>query len=113
MTQNESIVSDYASEQEERFLEKLIFRNRFVVLALFALALDFYALGAPFIAALEVIVYAGAVITLFLFVVMLIGVDKPGSYGAQPGFQRVLTGIASRSVASLASSEPTFFTVIV
>ena len=36
MTQNESIVSDYASEQEERFLEKLIFRNRFIVLGLFA-----------------------------------------------------------------------------
>ena len=41
MTQNESIVSDYASEQEERFLEKLIFRNRFVVLALFALVTGF------------------------------------------------------------------------
>ena len=41
MTQNESIVSDYASEQEERFLERLIFRNRFVVLALFTLVTAF------------------------------------------------------------------------
>jgi predicted RND superfamily exporter protein len=37
MTQIDSIVSDYSSEQEERFLEKLVFRNRFIVLALFAL----------------------------------------------------------------------------
>jgi hypothetical protein len=36
MARNDTIVSDYASEQEERFLEKLIFRNRFIVLALFA-----------------------------------------------------------------------------
>ena len=37
MTQKQNTVSDYASEQEERFLEKLIFRNRFIVLALFGL----------------------------------------------------------------------------
>ena len=37
MTQKQNTVSDYASEQEERFLEKLIFRNRFFVLALFGL----------------------------------------------------------------------------
>ena len=37
-----------------------------------AVAVIFYLLGAPFIAALEVIIYAGAIIVLFLFVVMML-----------------------------------------
>ena len=45
----------------------------YLVLALFALALDFVALGAPFIAALEIIVYAGAIMVVILFVIMMIG----------------------------------------
>lgn len=44
----------------------------YFVVSLFALALLFYQLGAPFAAALEVIVYAGAIIVLFVFVVMLL-----------------------------------------
>jgi NADH-quinone oxidoreductase subunit J len=46
----------------------------YLVLALFALALCFLALGAPFIAALEVIVYAGAIMVLILFVIMMLNV---------------------------------------
>jgi NADH-quinone oxidoreductase subunit J len=44
----------------------------YLVVSLFALAIDFYVLGAPFVAALEVIIYAGAIIVLFVFVVMLL-----------------------------------------
>jgi NADH-quinone oxidoreductase subunit J len=44
----------------------------FLVLSFFATAVVFYALGAPFIAALEVIIYAGAIMVLFLFLVMLL-----------------------------------------
>jgi NADH-quinone oxidoreductase subunit J len=46
----------------------------YLVLALFALALCFLSLGAPFIAALEVIVYAGAIMVLILFVIMMLNV---------------------------------------
>ncbi len=42
----------------------------FLINAFFALALMFYLLGAPLIAAWEVIVYAGAIMVLFLFVIM-------------------------------------------
>lgn len=45
----------------------------YLVLALFALAIDFLALGAPFIAALEIVVYAGAIVVVILFVVMMVG----------------------------------------
>ena len=44
----------------------------YLVVSLLALALVFYVLGAPFIAALEVIIYAGAIMVLFLFAVMLL-----------------------------------------
>jgi NADH-quinone oxidoreductase subunit J len=44
----------------------------YLVLSLFALAIDFLALGAPFIAALEIIVYAGAIVVVILFVIMMI-----------------------------------------
>ena len=44
----------------------------YLVLALFALAIDFLVLGAPFIAALEIIVYAGAIVIVILFVIMMV-----------------------------------------
>lgn len=47
-----------------------------LALTLFAVALVFIAQSAPFLAAVQMIVYAGAVVVLFLFVIMLLGVDK-------------------------------------
>jgi NADH-quinone oxidoreductase subunit J len=44
----------------------------YLAVSLIAVAVAFYTLGAPFIAALEVIIYAGAVVVLFIFAVMLI-----------------------------------------
>ena len=42
----------------------------YFVVSLLSVALIFFTLGAPFAAALEVIIYAGAIMVLFLFVVM-------------------------------------------
>ena len=44
----------------------------YMIVSLLSVALIFYTLGAPFIAALEVIIYAGAIMVLFVFVVMLL-----------------------------------------
>ncbi|MFO7578052.1 MAG: NADH-quinone oxidoreductase subunit J [Pelovirga sp.] len=46
----------------------------YLVKSIFALALIFYLLGAPLVAALQVIVYAGAIMVLFLFVIMMLEV---------------------------------------
>jgi NADH-quinone oxidoreductase subunit J len=43
---------------------------------LLGLALAIFALGAPFAAALEVIIYAGAIMMLFLFVIMMMRFDR-------------------------------------
>jgi NADH-quinone oxidoreductase subunit J len=57
----------------------------YLVVSLLALALDFWLLGAPLVAAFEVIVYAGAILVLFVFVVMLIGGGRPEGGAAGEG----------------------------
>jgi NADH-quinone oxidoreductase subunit J len=44
----------------------------YLIVSLLAVALVFFALGAPFVAALEVIIYAGAIMVLFVFVMMML-----------------------------------------
>ena len=48
----------------------------FLVAAQIALAVAFLLQGAFFVAAIQIIVYAGAIMVLFLFVIMLLGVDR-------------------------------------
>lgn len=52
-----------------------------LVLSFFGTAMLFYLLGAPFLAALEIIIYAGAIMVLFLFLIMMIRLKKlPGMF---------------------------------
>ena len=44
----------------------------YLILSFLGSAMLFYLLGAPFLAALEVIIYAGAIMVLFLFVIMML-----------------------------------------
>jgi NADH-quinone oxidoreductase subunit J len=50
----------------------------FLILSLLAVSVVFYLLDAPFVAALEVIIYAGAIMVLFIFVTMMlnIGIER-------------------------------------
>ena len=70
-----------------------------LVLTLFGVAVLFVEEDAQFLAAVQVIVYAGAIVVLFLFVIMLLGVDRdePVTTSRLPG-QRpmaVLVGLAT------------------
>lgn len=47
----------------------------YLIVLLLASAILFFMLGAPFLAALQIIVYAGAIIILFIFVIMMINPD--------------------------------------
>ncbi|MEJ2039083.1 MAG: NADH-quinone oxidoreductase subunit J [Desulfosarcinaceae bacterium] len=47
----------------------------YLVLSFFGSAMLFYLLGAPLLAALEIIIYAGAIMILFLFIIMMIRVE--------------------------------------
>jgi NADH-quinone oxidoreductase subunit J len=44
----------------------------YIIVSFFAVAVIFFLLGAPFVAVLEIIIYAGAIIVLFVFVVMML-----------------------------------------
>lgn len=48
----------------------------YLVVSLLAVAMVFFALGAPFAGALEIIVYAGAIMVLFVFVVMMLNLGQ-------------------------------------
>lgn len=48
----------------------------YLIVSLLAVALVFFLLGAPFAAALEVIIYAGAIMVLFVFVIMMLNLGK-------------------------------------
>lgn len=48
----------------------------YLILSLLAIAVCFYVLGAPFAAVLEAIVYAGAIMVLFLFVIMMLNMGQ-------------------------------------
>jgi NADH-quinone oxidoreductase subunit J len=50
----------------------------YLIVSFFGTAMLFYLFGAPFLAALEVIIYAGAIMVLFLFVVMMLRTESPG-----------------------------------
>src|SRR5687768_7877798 len=55
-----------------------------LVMTLFGVAVLFVAQEAHFLAAVQVIVYAGAIVVLFLFVIMLLGVDKEEDIEHEP-----------------------------
>ena len=50
----------------------------YLVVSLLAVSVIFFVLGAPFVAALEVIVYAGAIMVLFVFAIMMLNLGKDG-----------------------------------
>jgi NADH-quinone oxidoreductase subunit J len=55
-----------------------------MILTLFGVAVLFVAREANFLAAVQVIVYAGAIVVLFLFVIMLLGVDRAEDLRTEP-----------------------------
>jgi NADH-quinone oxidoreductase subunit J len=73
----------------------------YLIVSLLAVAVVFYVIGAPFLAALELIIYAGAIMVLFLFVVMMLNVGdhamevettwlKPGVWAWPSGLATIL-----------------------
>ena len=55
-----------------------------LVLTFCSLAMLYFMLGAPFIGVLQVIVYAGAIMVLFVFVIMLLAAERRESEEADP-----------------------------
>ncbi len=82
-----------------------------LVATLFGVAVLFIAQGANFLAVVQVIVYAGAIVVLFLFVIMLLGVDRSEDLSIEPLVgQRIAavvvgTGILALPLLAMASAD--------
>ena len=50
----------------------------YLIISLLAVAVMFFLMGAPFAAALEIVIYAGAIMVLFVFVIMMLNVGQSG-----------------------------------
>ena len=73
-----------------------------LILTLFGVAVHFVALAADFLAAVQVIVYAGAIVVLFLFVIMLLGVDATEDLRIEPfKVQRPVAAVVGVALVSL------------
>jgi NADH-quinone oxidoreductase subunit J len=65
-----AIVSSLIAVSNRNAIHALLY----LIISLLSVSVIFYILGAPFSAALEVIVYAGAIMVLFIFVVMMLNI---------------------------------------
>lgn len=76
-----------------------------LVLTLFGVAVHFVSMEAHFLAAVQVIVYAGAIVVLFLFVIMLLGVDQYDDLAVEPfPIQRPLAAVVGAGVVGLVAA---------
>ncbi len=71
-----------------------------LVVTLISLAVMFVLLGAPFLAALQVLVYTGAILVLFLFVIMLLNIEREAPGGGHK-LQKLGAALAALVFAGL------------
>jgi NADH-quinone oxidoreductase subunit J len=64
-----------------------VYSTMSLVVTLFSVAVLFVLLGAPFIAAIQILVYTGAILVLFLFVIMLLNITREESSVSQQKVQ--------------------------
>jgi NADH-quinone oxidoreductase subunit J len=77
----------------------------FLVVNFFTIAVMYLLLDAPFLFAVQIVVYAGAIMVLFLFVIMLLGVDRGDVPGERLFGQRATAAILGVAiVAELATA---------
>ncbi len=85
----------------------------YLILSSLSMAIIFYLYGAPLAAALEIIIYAGAVMILFVFVVMMLNLGSAGIAQEQqwlaPGIWRipaVMAALLLLMLVQLIQSQP-------
>ncbi len=71
-----------------------------LVNTLFCLAVLYVLLDAHFIAAVQVLVYAGAIMVLFLFVIMLLNLGRSGPSDIKGAWGKVVAGVAGLVLAA-------------
>jgi NADH-quinone oxidoreductase subunit J len=77
-----------------------VYSALFLVLNLSTVAILYMLLNAPFIAMVQISVYAGAIMVLFLFVIMLLGTE-PGAWGPDLPWQQAVAIILGVALAAM------------
>src|SRR5215204_2074568 len=75
------------------FVRKAVHAAMLLAVVMISLSFLYAALDAPFLFAVQIIVYTGAILMLFLFVLMLVGVDSSDSLKETIGGQRLAAAI--------------------
>jgi NADH-quinone oxidoreductase subunit J len=88
------------------FARKAVHSALFLIVNFLCLAVFFLVLGSPFLFAVQIVVYAGAIMVLFLFVIMLLGVASEESLVERMKAQRPLAILLGLGLAA-----EVFFTV--
>lgn len=83
------VLATFLSIREKHAVHAIIY----LATSFFALAVIFYLLGSPMVAVFEVIIYAGAIMVLFLFVIMMLDFGKPEKT-SYPGKKDLWTALA-------------------
>src|SRR5512144_1323375 len=76
------------------FSRNAVYSALFLVLNFITVAVFYLLLGAPFIAMSQITVYAGAIMVLFLFVIMLLGAERLPRAEVLPWQQPFAIGLA-------------------
>ena len=82
------------------FARNAVHSALFLIVNFFCLAVFFLVLGSPFLFAVQIIVYAGAIMVLFLFVIMLLGVASEESLTERMKAQRPLAILLGAGLAA-------------
>ncbi len=83
------------------FAKKAVHVAMAVVLVMVGLSFLYFSLNAPFLGIVQIVVYTGAVMMLFLFVLMLVGVDQAESLKETIKGQRFIAVLAAGGIATL------------
>ncbi len=97
------------------FVRKAVHAALLLAVVMISLAVLYAVLEAPFLFAVQIIVYTGAILMLFLFVLMLVGVDASDSVVETIKGQRALawlTGLAFAVVMVVGLTQLTFGTAV-
>ena len=97
------------------FVRKAVHAALLLAVVMISLAILYAVLEAPFLFAVQIIVYTGAILMLFLFVLMLVGVDASDSLVETIKGQRALawiTGLAFAVVIVVGLTQITFGTAV-
>jgi NADH-quinone oxidoreductase subunit J len=97
------------------FVRKAVHAALLLAVVMISLAVLYLVLEAPFLFVVQIIVYTGAILMLFLFVLMLVGVDASDSLVETIRGQRVLawfTGLAFAVVLLVGLTQISFGTAV-